>query len=253
LNIQHFRQIGIASVAKLATAAMIASVAFGTPVIVVVALSGQTVAGHSRSTCVTGQQVVQSTDCLSNLAAAQTRWPDAQLSLDSTTLNGSGRWLVLAADGRHFDEISVSGQLTPLVRPVARPANALSIAAPAPSRIGIIDALAVTVTSGSGKWSGACYSYYSYSYTVRYQAWYGTVLELVNSGTIDFCSWVSLSEYPAVYGAGSWTNSNGTYYNGAPHSYVYWSGTGILLCCSDSWQEYFTVGMFGNFSWSVTH
>ncbi|HEX2646577.1 MAG TPA: hypothetical protein VHO95_05075, partial [Candidatus Dormibacteraeota bacterium] len=199
-----------------------------------------------------GQQLVQSADCRGNLLAAEKRWPGSTLALDSTVFSGSGKWLVIDPDGRHFDQLAVSQQFNPLSQPVSRPGNSISLAAPSIGQFGTMNVLAGTIRSGSGGWSGSyCGAYYNYQYDVYYGTYYGANLDLRNWGTIDFCNWVSINEVPIVWGAGSWSQSNGTWYNGMENSYVYWYGQ-IWLCCSDSYQEWFSVGMYGDYYWSVT-
>lgn len=236
-------------VAKVALATIVASIGFAAPVAAVIAFTSAPTRSNIPK-CVAGEGVVDSPACVRNLAAAQQRWPNAQLKLDASEFPASGEWLVLDADGAHFNDLTVSQQLSPLAHPIARPkvvdaASGSFFKLPLPAV-----AFAGVVKSGSGAWSGSCGSQYSYYYRLHFSTWYGANLDLKNSGVIDFCHWVSITEIPSAWGAGIWTNTNGSYYSGAQHSWVYWTGT-IWGCCSDSYQEYFQVGMYGNYSWSV--
>jgi hypothetical protein len=234
---------------KVVLAGAVALLAYVGPAMVLMAA---TTPLHSSDTapCVAGEQLSTTKECLGNLDAAKKRWPGAQLALDTSSLPPSGTWLVIAADGRHFNQLSITNDISPLSHSVLRPTNAASRSGPWLTMPGIATVSAGTITSGSGKWSGTCHSQYAYSYRIHYSTWYGANLDLKSSGILQFCDWVSISELPIVWGAGVWTNTNGTYFNGSQHSYVYWTGQ-IWLCCTDTYQEYFSVGMFGNYYWSV--
>lgn len=150
----------------------------------------------------------------------------------SGSITGNGDWLVLAKDGRHFNEVSV--QMNVGSGSGSRTASAASGSARSSA---VTDALAQSA-SGSGhlNLSGwGCGSYPGWNGYVYINTWYVTHLELDVSGYLNKCNYaVTQYETPYVTGAGSWTYSDGIIGNGTgtTNPWINWYGSNILLCCS---------------------
>lgn len=238
---KHIRRILLAWMGAL--------VVVGAPPAVMIATTQPALATSSAPSCVSGGLLSARQVCNDNLAAAESKWPDAALALGGVTA-GNGSWIIPNKDGAHFDLVTVqigTGKLA------VRSGNPVAQA----HRL-VEDVFAYNLAgSGSGSINTSgyhCGDYIGWSGYVSYTTYYNAHLEMDLTGSLNFCNSATTSTLtPIVYGAASWTNSNGIIGNGTTQTnpWINWYGSNVLGCCSDTVLERYYMDAWGNYSWDV--